>query len=300
MTRLSKRSVDAFASDGVEYAAWQVGPHKPIVVLNTRSGKRRENAPHGCELQQQANGGGTEGTGAAGRFLLFCKKGEALLDARTGKTVKLPAVEPDGAEYNWFSVGTRYVVGREVVYEIASGKVIEFAHASERADPNAPGASMNALCPTVRSLAERYQPVIPERAFAYTRSLFARQLGEHGNAQLDRCHGNPKILRTGRDESYAKDFDLRGGVLSWDTGLEESRSAKVYRGSLYAYGLASHKRHRWALPITPGVQEEYASERGTFGYSTHTANTVFWLADADTSEGRASKVDRWIIFSARR
>jgi hypothetical protein len=40
--RLPAPSVAAFASDGARYAAWQVTKSSPIVVLDTRSGRRKE------------------------------------------------------------------------------------------------------------------------------------------------------------------------------------------------------------------------------------------------------------------
>jgi hypothetical protein len=85
-------STTSFATDGVRYAAWQVDPAAPIVVLDTLNGSRREFKTPGCVLD---SGEGGYATAAAGRFLLTCEEAgaQALLDVRTGKTVLLPKTE---------------------------------------------------------------------------------------------------------------------------------------------------------------------------------------------------------------
>src|SRR3984885_13733478 len=46
------RSTTSFASDGGRYAAWQLTPASPIVVLDTLTGSRDTIAPAGCELMR--------------------------------------------------------------------------------------------------------------------------------------------------------------------------------------------------------------------------------------------------------
>src|ERR1039458_6580224 len=48
-------STTSFATDGVRYAAWQVNPAAPIVVLDTLADTRREiTPPAGCRLHNAA------------------------------------------------------------------------------------------------------------------------------------------------------------------------------------------------------------------------------------------------------
>jgi hypothetical protein len=111
-------STTSFATDGVRYAAWQVDPAAPIVVLDTLNGSRRELKTPGCVLD---SGEGSYATAAAGRFLLNCPDEasvQALLDVRTGKTTLLPK---DGESSGWYRVGTRYVMGVNKIYDIATG-----------------------------------------------------------------------------------------------------------------------------------------------------------------------------------
>ena len=69
-------------------------------------------------------------------------------------------------------------------------------------------------------------------------------------------------------------------MLSWDTGCEGEAAEpgeRHFRGRLYSYDLATHRRTSWQLPrLTVRGGEEPIT--GTFGFSTHTANAVFWLA----------------------
>ena len=172
-------------------------------------------------------------------------------------------------------------MGVNVLYDIATGASTRL---NRPADLDARGASLKALCPAVRHLVSRYQPKGLFKSFAYQGELFAQGYGKRGDVQLDRCHGRPTILRArGTDDGFGggepEDFDLRGELLSWDTGSEAAGyipPEPKFRGGLYTYGLTTHRRHKWLLPrlTVTGIEPN----RGTYGYSTHTANMVFWIA----------------------
>lgn len=119
--------------------------------------------------------------------------------------------------------------------------------------------------------------------------------------RLHHCDGKTSGLASRKREAAARDIEINGGVLTWDTGLErEEATPHVYQGTLYSYDLASHTREFWRLPIAPAIYPEFPDERGTYGYSAHTLNIVFWLANAQMTEGRAPEVDRWQIYGAMR
>jgi hypothetical protein len=276
-------STTSFATDGVRYAAWQVNPAAPIVVLDTLADARREiTPPAGCRLHNEAEDGEPVISAAAGRFLLTCEEGDAqaLLDVQTEKSVLLP--KKTNGTSDWYRVGTRYVMGVNVLYDIATATSTRL---NRTADLDAPGASTNAICPAVRRLVVHNPWDGLHRGFAFQGELFAQGSGKRGDVQLDRCHGSPTILRArGTDDGFGsgepEDFDLRGGLLSWDTGSEAAGyipPEPKFRGGLYTYELTTHRRHKWLLPrltATGGGEPN----KGTYGYSTHTASMVFWIA----------------------
>jgi hypothetical protein len=216
-----------------------------------------------------------------------------LLDVRSGSFTTLPELAPTGERYDWFMVGSRYVVAPGFAYEIATGTVTSVAEAT---DPDLPGASVAGLCPRLRSRVEGYASE-GFGALAFDESVLARNFRGRGMVSLESCTGR-QLLRVQRGQERAVGFDIRGGLLTWDTATSEGRERSNYRGSLYSYVLGSGRRQRWRLPVLPGL-EEPPNERGTFGYSTHTSNTVFWLADARLSEGTAPYVARWTVFAAK-
>lgn len=289
-------TVRAFASDGVRYVAWQAGgSHAPIAVLDTRTGRRRAlGSPSGCGLVNDSDGGGREDTAAAGRFLVGCAEGEGLLDVATGAVTMLPNVRR-GEISGWTRVGTRYVLGKGAIYDIATGVARRIRHP---VDLDARGASMKAYCPAVRRLAYRYQKAGILEDFAATRGLFARASGRRGDAQLDGCHGPAKILRIPRGEREARSFDLRGAVLSWDTGaIAGTYLPKLHRARLYSLRLASGERQSWPLPLTTAGPQ---GEKDSYGYSTHTANMVFWVAARAYGGPRGGEERQgWGVFAAR-
>jgi hypothetical protein len=89
LRRLAPR-ITSFASDGVRYAAWQVNAAAPIVVLDTRTGKRRAIPVPGCVLADQSRSSVSDG---GGRFLLTCSPDEPATVTRCG----CAAAEPSGA-----------------------------------------------------------------------------------------------------------------------------------------------------------------------------------------------------------
>lgn len=242
-------------------------------------------------MDQEGGNGEPEPTAASGRFLLDCteKAGvekEGILDVRTGVITMLPE-GPSGSK--WQRAGARYVEGSAAdqtcqrtktkkgpgercvgLYDLATSAVIDRA-AWQIPDLDRPGAP--AVCKHLRSNLLAGLEFGFSRRFGYADGLFAHVTARSGEARIDRCHGRPTVLH-GRGEPA--NFDLRGGLLTWDTGHpffvagEEDTS----RGRLTSYRLSNGKRHSWALPSLS--LEGY--ESGVFGYSTHTASTVFWIA----------------------
>jgi hypothetical protein len=109
-----------------------------------------------------------------------------------------------------------------------------------------------------------------------------------GGVEIERCHGAPIKLQ-GR--GGARDFDVRGGVLTWDSGHpgvdakervegDGLKQSELQHGVLFSYNLATHHRRSWALPRLPLWVESKEGKpiTGAFGYSTHTTTTVFWIA----------------------
>jgi hypothetical protein len=302
LRRLAASTV-AFASDGTRFVAWQDRGDEHIVVLDTLTGLRKQiTPPAGCTLHDEAEDGEPVISAAAGRFLLDCDEGaaQALLDVRTGKSVLLP--KKTNGTSDWYRVGTRYVMGVNVLYDIATGTSTRL---NRTADLDAPGASTNGICPAVRRLVVHNPWDGLHRGFAFQGELFAQGSGKHGNVQLDRCHGSPTILRArGTDDGFGsgepEDFDLRGGLLSWDTGSAAAAyipPEPKFRGGLYAYELTTRRRHKWLLPRLP-VTVAGETVKGTYGYSTHTANTVFWIATQTLGGEKVLSVETSSVYAA--
>jgi hypothetical protein len=301
LRRLASDTV-AFSSDGTRFVAWQVQGDEQIVVLDTLTGLRRQiTPPAGCKLHNEAEDGEPIIGAAAGRFLLECdeRAAQALLDVRTGMSVMLP--KKTNGTSDWYRVGTRYVMGVNVLYDIATGASTRL---DRPADLDARGASMSAICPAVRHLVLRYQPQGLFKGFADQGELFAQGDGNHGDVQLDRCHGSPTILRArgtdGFGDGEPEDFDLRGGLLSWDTGSEAAGyipPKPKFRGGLYAYELTTHRRHEWLLPRLRATGGEEPN-RGTYGYSTHTASMVFWIATQTIGGDKILDVETSAVYAA--
>ena len=109
--------------------------------------------------------------------------------------------------------------------------------------------------------------------------MLARALGHHGSVEINRCNGRKTVLH-GHGEP--ENFDLRGGLLTWDTGHPgadyngEFEGLDTKHGELTAYEIVSGRRRRWVLPRL-ALAEEHPTV-GVLGYSTHTLHNVFWIA----------------------
>jgi hypothetical protein len=295
--RLASGTV-AFASDGTRFAAWQSRGAAQIVVLDSLTGQQRPiTPPVGCRLHNEAEDGEPIISAAAGRFLLACNENatQGLLDVRTATNILLPTIT------NWYRVGTRYVMGVNEIYDIATGVSTRL---TTPADLDAQGASINGVCRAVRHLLIHNPWQGLREAYTFQGALFAQGSGKHGNVQINRCHGHPTILRARGGEDFGngkpQDFDLRGELLSWDTGSAAQDyipPEPQFRGSLYSYELRSHKRHRWPLPRLP-VAVASETVKGTYGYSTHTANTVFWIATQTLESGKVFSVETSAVYAA--
>jgi hypothetical protein len=310
--RLLASPVVAFSSDGVRYAAWQGTEQSPIVVLDTRTGRQATYpAPAGCRLLDQAEGSSYEPTAAAGRVLIDCvqleRERQQLLDMRTGDVTPLP----EGIA--WEELGTRYVRGEDadehqLVRNLASGAT-ERVGDDEFADLDRPGVPrIRSVCPRLRARV-RAEAGYLAGSFAYASGVLARALGQRGELEVARCRGRALVLGGQRLGGKAhnhlpRDFDLRGGLLSWDTGSYADTTAggeggpdeRGFHSRLNALGLASARHRTWALPR---VALEDA-EADSYGYSTHTANTVFWVATRSLAFGESGpSVQTYSLYSAR-
>jgi hypothetical protein len=295
--RLAASTV-AFSSDGTRFVAWQNRGDEQIVVLDSLTGLRKQITPPArCTLHDEAEEGEPVISAAAGRFLLKCDEGaaQALLDVQTGKSVLLPRIS------DWYRVGSRYVMGVNEIYDIATGAS---ARLTRPADLDAPGASTDVVCPAVRRLLIHNPWQGFRRAYAFQGGLFAQGSGKHGNVQIDHCHRRPTILGGRGGETFGngkpQDFDLRGGLLSWDTGSAATDyipPEPEFRGSLNAYDLGSHRRDRWPLPRLP-VTVAGETVKGTYGYSTHTTSTVFWIATRTLGGEKVPSVETSSVYAA--
>jgi len=310
----------AFSSDGARYVAWQVRGDARIVALDTRTGHRSSIAPPaGCRLEPQS-GEQPEPTAAGGYFLLDCSpaKGserKSILNVKTGTSATLPE-GPTG--FGWHLVQGHYVEGMAdehtcqrrrtprgpgevciALYQIAAGTISD-RPAWQVPDLDRPGAPP--VCRALRRklLADK-ESGLP-KLFSYADGLLAHPAHRAGSVQIDRCKGGPIVLR-GHDEP--RNFDIRAGVLTWDTAHHATDSEPredVRHGTLRSYRIAKRMRRSWPLPSLtlrgglPGV------ERGVFGYATHTANTVFWIASSTlgySNEGKTTFVETSSIFAAQ-
>ena len=274
--------VQAFASDGVRYAAWQASESPTVVVLDTRTGRRLSiTVPAECRLVNQEQAEGYGPPAGAARFLLRCGRSKALLDARSGTVTMLPANPA------WITVGSQYLEGnggactqttleiREnkpcvALYNISTGAV-SYGPQSQIVDLDRPAAPL--ICRTLRNTLGRERANTNSNLYSYSAGLLARAV-KVGSAsvQINRCHGKRTILHAHGEE--AQNLDIRGGILTWDTGHYITELNETVDGTAYTFQLSTHRRHSWPLPrlSVPGFTP------GAYGFSTHTANTIFWIA----------------------
>jgi hypothetical protein len=302
-------SATSFASDGARYAAWQVHAGAPIVVLDTLTGHTKTiTAPTGCGLiARQGSEGEPSPTAVGGRFLLDCEtptRSQEVLDVRTGNSGMLPTVTlPNGTLYydQWERIGARYVEGtaapeecsdsaREhesciALFDLATGAV-SYRPPSQVLNLDLPGAPQ--ICPALRGgvLAAKKA----NTNLAYGSGVFAHLTRDRRNVQVDRCSGHATVLpgpsgstKAGRrTEGEPSNFELGGGLLTWDTGHSavnfEPNEETASRGTLTSYSLSSRRLRTWKLPRLSNNRGQDDESPGVYGYSAHTANAVFWIA----------------------
>jgi hypothetical protein len=301
-------STTSFAADGERYAAWQVRVGAAIVVLDTRTGSRTTiPAPAGCELMSHQGEEGEPGpTAADGRFLLDCEtpahvQSQGVLDVGRPASFMLPNGAGFALSRPWTALGTRYAEGTAApeecshsagehesciaLFDLATGAV-SYRSPSQVLNLDRPGAPQ--ICPALRPgvLAAKKA----NTNLAYGNGIFVHLTRDRRNVRADRCSGHSTVLpgpagsmKSGRrTEGEPSNFELGGGLLTWDTGHSavnfEPNEETASRGTLSSYQLSSGKRRTWKLPrlsINRGQDDE---SPGVYGYSAHTANTVFWIA----------------------
>jgi hypothetical protein len=308
----------SFASDGSRYVAWQTRRPGPITVLDTLHGARHTiPAPSGCELASQAEDGEPETVAATGRFLLVCGPNhlqQAVLDARTSVSTGLPG----GAYFSWSRLGSAFAEGQAVgpdcaqagrepaecvaLYSLSTGAV-SARQASPAFDLDQSGPK--SVCSRLNRAA--IQARVNPSFHGYRDGLAARDARDGHDVSLERCNGS---TRTIRNSGVPRDFDLRGAVITWDTanGTEaraeyspaNARGAQHLKRSLFAaeltgYDLRTHARHVWKLPRLPVSGGETEVPPSIWGFSTHTATMVFWIATRTLS---GSTVRTFSIYGA--
>jgi len=304
-------NVRAFASDGSRYAAWQETENSPIVVLDVATGEIRNITTPGCELESQREHTSPAALpasrGGGGRFLLACDGYvQDVLNVQTGQAQLLPH---ESTRYQWDAVGSLYAEDPNYVagcthtddcialYELATGTLSE-RHTPPLVDLNRPGAPSLTICPALRHRVLTAEYEAPPN-FAYESGLYVHPV-KHTYVEIDRCKRPPILLAT---KGEPRDFNLNNGLLTWNTGYptegfdeeDESRFLSV----LSAYQTATGKRRNWRLPQRSVPNAE--PQRSTLGYSTHTANTVFWIADRSglLDERSFFQVETYAVYSAK-
>jgi hypothetical protein len=287
-------------SDGTRYVAWETAEGSPITIFDSRTAAHRQIAPpKGCTLRRYLYSEGVElrGGAAAGRFLLVCQQGGfALLEVPTGHITSLPNTLGRGV---WQTVGSLYIEGSSSVasacshseaelrepepwcaafYEIATGIVSYRPFGSPLAELDRSGAPL--VCSRLREKAG-YESLGTEgeEHKGYANGLYVHA-ARNSDLKIERCNGKSITIKGRRSP---RDFDVRGGLLTWDTGHPGSElqdyEPNEGPGSLFSYDLATRKQRGWDLPKLPVFTEsEGAPIHGVFGYSTHTSTMVFWLA----------------------
>jgi hypothetical protein len=307
--RVLAASTQTFVSDGTRYVAWQVTEGSPIVVFDTRTGRRRVvRRPPNCRLfKPEENLLGP--TAAAGRILLAsCTSGELMLEARTGAIIALPELVGP-FETGWWTVGKYYVEGladphacRHVhgepahpahclaLYDLAT-RVVTYRPEALVGDRNRPGAPV--ICSSLRKkLLEGLRQENGTPGANYDNGLLATPARREGDVQLDRCHGQTLLHGHG----FPSNLDLRGGFLTWDTGHEvfDYEREDTAHGAITVYHPSTGRRETYPLPSTI-ASIPIGHIRGVFGYSTHTANSLFWIAERVAS----NSVESSAVYIAR-
>jgi hypothetical protein len=295
--RVLAASTQTFVTDGTRYVAWQVTEGSAIVVFDTRTGRRRAfPRPAGCRLfRPEENLLGP--TAGAGRILLAsCTDGQLVLNARTGAITALPELAGP-FETGWWAVGKYYVEGLAdphvcplvrgeprnpahclALYNIATG-ALTYRPEALVGDRNRPGAPV--ICSSLRKkLLEGLRQENGTPGANYDNGLLAKPARREGDVQLDRCQGQTLLQGHG----FPSNLDLRGGLLTWDTGHEvfDYEQEDTSHGAIAVYHPSTGRRDTYPLPSTI-TSIPIGHIRGVFGYSTHTANSLFWIAERRAS-----------------
>jgi hypothetical protein len=220
-----------------------------------------------------------------------------LLDVHAGTVTPLPK-RHGGGPYWAAAVGSRYVEGLDdnsrckrtahevrpersciALYDISTGAVSDRPY-SQIADLDRPGAPP--VCGRLRA------KLVEDRA-AYGDGLFAEGAEP---LRIYRCTGRMTMLRAAGE---IRDLELRSGLLTWDTGLRAPESGGPFasgHGALDAYSLSTGRRRSFTLPRLPlsTGEQEHPVVVSDFGYSTHTATTVFWIATHTLLFGEAGSI----------
>jgi len=269
-------------------------------------------------MRDQGEDGEPSATAADGRFLLDCVtpahvQSQEVLDLGTpGTFVMLPNGAGFALSRPWTALGTRYVQGTAApeecshgagehepciaLFDLATGAV-SYRPPSQVVNLDLPGAPQ--ICPALRASlrAQLRYGLLPEQ-LAFGDGVFAHPTANLHNIRIERCNGRSTLLRGptepaeqpgGVRPSQPRSFDLGAGLLTWDTahnadGAEMNEQSNAH-GTLSSYRLSTGRRQTWKLPPLPllgapnidGSRPEVESP-GVYGYSAHTANTVFWIA----------------------
>jgi hypothetical protein len=239
---------------------------------------------------------------------------QRLLDVRTGVSTALPDDEWErvGSLYlesrvpaSGCSPPTPYCVA---FYDIATGIVthqlrryVEPTAGFERADLDRAGAPPEGVCGALhRTVLTWLKYLNYGLDYAYERGVFAHVTHNYQNVRVERCNGHSTLLPGPSDPeppfsngshrrgSEPSSFDLSDGLLTWDTSEEAGNyfdEGLGFPGTLSSYQLADGRRRTWKLPrltardlsAGPGSSGP-ESLTGVYGYSTHMANRVFWIA----------------------
>jgi hypothetical protein len=291
--RVRVPSVVSFAADGSSYAAWQVRAGAPIVVLDTETGAQHAIPNAGCNLEnEEEHSGDVRRVAAAGEFMLSCVRDggpAALLNVRTGTSLRLPA---ESLSSEWNVLGSRYVegytqedkckhstaelkaeeTGCTMLFSLADGTV-SYRPQRQVVNLDEPGAPQE--CPAVQKRAG----VARKNGLggAYGDGVLAIEGSRHnGDVEIVRCHGHPAILS---GLGGPGNFSFGGGLLTWDNGLNPTVSGFPRQArTLTSYRVNNGKRRSWTLPRVAVPGREAPTPPEPYGYSAHTASTVFWVA----------------------
>jgi hypothetical protein len=110
------------------------------------------------------------------------------------------------------------------------------------------------------------------------------------NALHQRRHTEPPSSLDPTSDQFGKHYD---------TPPTTNKLHRQTTSVLSAYQTATGKRRNWRLPQRSVPNAE--PQRSTLGYSTHTANTVFWIADRSglLDERSFFQVETYAVYSAK-